>query len=736
MTIFKFLAVSIVVAVLFLANCSRDFDKPPEPGVVSGQLISDQPLNQPVADARVRLLECGLSVRSDEQGNFIFNSVPDGEYTVRIDAALLEDSQAIDYSVELSAKAVVRGPSLTNLGTISVSLSGSLAGKVTIPENPVLLNTAVYVVNGDQITHTGYDGSFVLEKVPAGTRKIGASRPGYILEEPVEVEVVAGQVISLDLELQPVESASSGSVEGSVILGNPGPEPNVIVELTERFRSTKYSTITDEQGAFFLYDIPIGFYEFEAYHDGYRSVGLPNIEVRGNQTLELPSVVLPPIGTSGPQSPADQDPNGNLDDDYDGILDDLDNCPVIPNADQADNDGDGIGNSCDAGTYQTDIDADGIPNLMDNCPEIYNPIQNNHDDDPIGDECDEDIDNDGLVNLADSCPYIPDPGNDKSLCSWQLIFAGQDMQGNVHLNLFEMTTQGSSQRPLTTGIGQAWGATVYKDSVTTWVYFHALKEGAQNFEICRLDLAIAEQEPIPIEDLECFDGSRTGTGDLTNPTICSSTPAMMYYEGFDSDHHSIYYTYLDQAMPGHGQPLDLSMAHNSFPARPTSFRYPACNFLDSSKTIELGYSVDFGVDGNFMPLMPLDWNAYLIQTWASDPTAIEPIGAIDDSKYSHERRPAYGSYQFFPGWFYDRQQGLRNDILFWSQGGGQSEVVINGARNMEPTFFALPDGVNGLLAYQSDLYGSFDVFVLSLASGSAVRVTSAAGWEGSPCWLY
>jgi hypothetical protein len=37
----------------------------------------------------------------------------------------------------------------------------------------------------------------------------------------------------------------------------------------------------------------------------------------------------------------------DLDSDNDGVSDDLDNCPYIPNPDQFDSDGDGLGNPCD-----------------------------------------------------------------------------------------------------------------------------------------------------------------------------------------------------------------------------------------------------------------------------------------------------------------------------------------------------------------------------------------------------
>jgi len=47
----------------------------------------------------------------------------------------------------------------------------------------------------------------------------------------------------------------------------------------------------------------------------------------------------------------------------DGQPDDRDNCPIFPNADQADIDDDGLGDECD-----DDIDDDKYKNEDDNCP--------------------------------------------------------------------------------------------------------------------------------------------------------------------------------------------------------------------------------------------------------------------------------------------------------------------------------------------------------------------------------
>lgn len=137
--------------------------------------------------------------------------------------------------------------------------------------------------------------------------------------------------------------------------------------------------------------------------------------------------------------------------DNDGIRDDLDNCPDIANEDQADFDGDGIGDRCDPdddndgvidtedcdfrdasiavsvgdtcndgdaatvndvitstcecrGVVRPDADGDGISDEDDNCPENPNADQADNDGDTVGDVCDPDDDNDGIIDSEDCFP--------------------------------------------------------------------------------------------------------------------------------------------------------------------------------------------------------------------------------------------------------------------------------------------------------------------------------------------
>ncbi|NJC89137.1 MAG: hypothetical protein FIB02_11515, partial [Desulfuromonas sp.] len=92
------------------------------------------------------------------------------------------------------------------------------------------------------------------------------------------------------------------------------------------------------------------------------------------------------------------------DSDGDGVNDNIDNCPSLANADQANFDGDALGDACDPDDDNdgvadgsdafpldpmewADADVDGIGDNADNCPFVYNPDQADADSDGVGDAC-------------------------------------------------------------------------------------------------------------------------------------------------------------------------------------------------------------------------------------------------------------------------------------------------------------------------------------------------------------
>jgi Thrombospondin type 3 repeat len=130
--------------------------------------------------------------------------------------------------------------------------------------------------------------------------------------------------------------------------------------------------------------------------------------------LVLGLVAAAPVVAGGaPLAPAHPEPG---DVDGDGVRDENDNCPQTRNGNQANFDGDSLGDRCDDDA-DNDDDKNNLPYLEggdDNCPLVPNPGQEDtgnpgNPGNGIGDACDRDDDGDLVTDAKDNCPGLSNP---------------------------------------------------------------------------------------------------------------------------------------------------------------------------------------------------------------------------------------------------------------------------------------------------------------------------------------
>jgi hypothetical protein len=689
---------------LAASGCGREFPSPPPAAVVQGSLrIEGEPVHK-LEGARVQLLECGLSARATDQGGFLFPAVPSGDYTLQVDVDLIEPNGARRrFSLRRAQPVLVRGPAATDLGELRLEAAGSATGTLRTSDSSSPLGAVVFTVDGERTAAAGPLGRFRLERLPAGPWRLSAALPGYQAQASVEVNVSPGGESSVgEIVLVPAPPGT-GRVAGRVLLGNPGPEAGVRVALTDRQRLATFEAQTDETGRFVRAGLPAGLYHLAASHPGYRAVFVPVIEVRSGESSELDGLLVLPRD--------------------DGLN------PSFPWDDQS--------------SVELDDDQDGVPNQQDNCPTLWNPDQANHDGDPLGDACDPDIDDDGILNEEDNCPRVPNPDQNQLACNWpeRLVYAARQADGSIQLFRAHMNPEaGLRADPLTDLPGEAWGPAY--DPAHKMLYFHFRHWAAalNAFQLCRLELT--DQVPHRATP-ECFELDAPAM----HPTVCGET---LFYESFTGDGWAIHARPLPfdpSDLPDEGAVKNQFAARGLLPAR-ASFRRPRC-LGDAEGVARLTFSADFWAD--FGPqgepwvepnagwvLFAFDFDPQRGLTW--QPPLLSPDQGCDQMR-------ATGDLTTAP--IVECRAGESSWLAVGrdpsgGQGFGALRVLTpDTSRAEEPALWWAPDGGPGLLAHTRERAGSLDVAVAVMVRAgepgmgvtSLIWVSDGPGWEGSPIWI-
>ncbi|WP_440877356.1 carboxypeptidase regulatory-like domain-containing protein [Thalassotalea sp. PLHSN55] len=257
-------ATNLVLETAYLQSYTGDY---------SGQLVDEN--DTPFAGVSVLLSPIGLTTITDEQGHFVFNSVPIGEFTLKIsndgyqnfeqEVSITQDTQSNNepYKLEphfFNGHITAEGEILANA---SIVLSGGkLLGQVT--------------------TTTNSDGEFIFRALPVGNYQLSASADGYdnqIINFTLANNENYTLPYSVDLQRQ------YGYLSGVVSLKDNADNSNITVNIP-----TLSAPIQTDYNGFWQVSLPTGTYTqgIQYAKDDYISKSLSSsFVVLANQTVNV-----------------------------------------------------------------------------------------------------------------------------------------------------------------------------------------------------------------------------------------------------------------------------------------------------------------------------------------------------------------------------------------------------------------------------------------------------------------
>lgn len=169
----------------------------------------------------------------------------------------------------------------------------------------------------------------------------------------------------------------------------------------------------------------------------YRLVIILDNEILGFRDAQfVPTAATnPPAGymkwTAGQNLAAKFGLYGNLDNDGDGVLNHIDNCPNDANPGQEDDNNNGVGNACEA---PVDTDGDGVVDGLDFCPTDPAKQTESQTQGPANCGCNianTDTDSDGFANCNDACDTDSNKTITGGFCGCNFFDVDRDGDGAV-----------------------------------------------------------------------------------------------------------------------------------------------------------------------------------------------------------------------------------------------------------------------------------------------------------------
>lgn len=142
------------------------------------------------------------------------------------------------------------------------------------------------------ITTVDASGRFQLQNIPPGSYVIGATAPGFILEQKfrLDLQFVPAVEVNLSLVEDTTQMAENGTIFGRVLLEEEGPQGSAGIAVS--IAGTNLIAFTNAAGDYEIMNIPPGTYDIVAMFSGYKTGYLEQVEISGPDPMEMQELTL------------------------------------------------------------------------------------------------------------------------------------------------------------------------------------------------------------------------------------------------------------------------------------------------------------------------------------------------------------------------------------------------------------------------------------------------------------
>lgn len=147
--------------------------------------------------------------------------------------------------------------------------TGTVDGTVTDNAGNALVDAHIFILpdHGPAVAMAWSDssGHFIMDEVPTGEFTARAVKHGFVPTE-MEIVVVDGETVTLEIVMNPIAPPESGSISGTVTDADGNPVEGAF---TTVWTHPYITTTTNADGEFSLETIPVGEHRFTAFSEGY-----------------------------------------------------------------------------------------------------------------------------------------------------------------------------------------------------------------------------------------------------------------------------------------------------------------------------------------------------------------------------------------------------------------------------------------------------------------------------------